>query len=151
MAAPRRGRHVVTPDALSKLFAGGEANVRWERALEGLSAREALMVPDGLPHSVAQVLAHVDYWQAWLLARLRGEPNAWPEHAAQGWPNSTLDTWEADRARFFTNLEALQAATQHPDDQLLGFAAHGVYHLGQVVLIRQAIGAWPPPGGGDTW
>jgi hypothetical protein len=24
-------------------------------------------------------------------------------------------------------------------------------HLGQVVLLRRLLGAWPPPGGGDTW
>jgi len=33
----------------------------------------------------------------------------------------------------------------------LAFSLHGTYHLGQVVLIRRMLGAWPPPGGGDTW
>ena len=25
------------------------------------------------------------------------------------------------------------------------------YHLGQIVLVRQLLGAWPPPGAGLTW
>ena len=28
---------------------------------------------------------------------------------------------------------------------------HNSYHLGQVVLLRQALGAWPPPSGTDSW
>ena len=30
-------------------------------------------------------------------------------------------------------------------------ASHNSYHLGQIVLVRQLLGAWPPPGGGLTW
>jgi uncharacterized damage-inducible protein DinB len=28
---------------------------------------------------------------------------------------------------------------------------HNTHHLGQVVLLRRLLGAWPPPGGGDSW
>jgi uncharacterized damage-inducible protein DinB len=28
---------------------------------------------------------------------------------------------------------------------------HKSYHLGQIALLRRTLGAWPPPGGGDTW
>jgi uncharacterized damage-inducible protein DinB len=30
-------------------------------------------------------------------------------------------------------------------------AAHNSYHIGQIVLLRRMLGAWPPPTGGDTW
>jgi uncharacterized damage-inducible protein DinB len=29
--------------------------------------------------------------------------------------------------------------------------AHNSYHLGQIAMIRRALGAWPPKAGGDTW
>jgi uncharacterized damage-inducible protein DinB len=29
--------------------------------------------------------------------------------------------------------------------------AHNSYHVGQIALMRRALGAWPPRGGGDTW
>jgi hypothetical protein len=30
-------------------------------------------------------------------------------------------------------------------------AAHNPHDLGQVVLLRQMLGAWPPPSGSYTW
>ena len=30
-------------------------------------------------------------------------------------------------------------------------AVHNSYHVGQIAMIRRALGAWPPQGGGDTW
>jgi uncharacterized damage-inducible protein DinB len=29
--------------------------------------------------------------------------------------------------------------------------AHNSYHVGQIAMIRRALGAWPPRAGGDTW
>ena len=42
---------------------------------------------------------------------------------------------------------------RHPSalELLWGLSAHNSYHAGQIVVIRQALGAWPPPTGGDTW
>ncbi len=28
---------------------------------------------------------------------------------------------------------------------------HNSYHLGQIFLLRQLQGSWPPPSGGNTW
>jgi hypothetical protein len=36
-------------------------------------------------------------------------------------------------------------------EQLENLAAHNAYHLGRIVLLRQLLGAWPPPSGGDSW
>ena len=30
-------------------------------------------------------------------------------------------------------------------------ATHNAHHLGQVILLRQLLGAWPPPAGSWTW
>ncbi len=175
---------VTTLDAVSSLFHGGNANVSWERALDGLSGEQAHLVPAGLPHSVAGIVAHVAYWQTYLLAVFAGDDPPAVEHAAQGWPDqarqvqpdsdpATSDPvnsdpvetdWEALKLIFFSGLDTLAA---HARDEaflelldrkgrprivpLTSFAGHGLYHLGQVVTVRQLIGAWPPPGGGDTW
>lgn len=29
--------------------------------------------------------------------------------------------------------------------------AHNSYHVGQIAMIRRALGVWPPRGGGDSW
>ena len=36
-------------------------------------------------------------------------------------------------------------------DALVHVAHHNAYHLGQIVSLRQAMGLWPPAGGGWTW
>jgi hypothetical protein len=36
-------------------------------------------------------------------------------------------------------------------DVLVNIAVHNGYHLGRVVQLRQMLGIWPPPGGGDRW
>ncbi len=149
-------------DALAEQFHGGSANVTWARALSGLSAEDAFRVPQHLPHSVAEVVAHVQFWQAYLLRVFRGERPVWPTGAAQGWPDP--GEWERLSAEFLRDQGALSAYARTPafleqlDHKgrprslpLLNFAGHGLYHLGQVVSIRQALGLWPPPEGGDTW
>ncbi|BDP41677.1 hypothetical protein DAETH_16460 [Deinococcus aetherius] len=130
--------------------------------MEGLGAEDAGRVPEGLPHSVAQVVAHVAFWQDFLLDAAGGGSPAWPQHAAGGWPKP--GPWEELRARLLAGQERLRALARDPaftagvtrDGQpwaamLANFAGHGVYHLGQVVILRQGLGLWPPPGGGDTW
>jgi uncharacterized damage-inducible protein DinB len=42
-------------------------------------------------------------------------------------------------------------AKSSPLQMLHAIAAHNSYHLGQVVVLRQMLGAWPPPSGGLTW
>jgi hypothetical protein len=34
---------------------------------------------------------------------------------------------------------------------LLNLAVHNAHHLGQIVTVRQFLGAWPPAEGGVTW
>lgn len=36
-------------------------------------------------------------------------------------------------------------------DALVHIAQHNSHHLGQVILLRQIMGRWPPPSGAWTW
>ena len=38
-----------------------------------------------------------------------------------------------------------------PLEMLQTIASHNSYHVGQVVVLRQRLCAWPPPSGGLTW
>ncbi|MFK7601115.1 DinB family protein [Deinococcus sp. SM5_A1] len=148
--------------AVGNLYRGGPANVSWEHALEGLEAGDAARTPNHLPHSAAQLVAHVQFWQAHLLDTLAGKQPATPEHAAGGWP--TPGDWETLRATFLRDAAKLRAHARDPElcaalnregvphaALLTTYAGHSVYHLGQIVAVRQALGLWPPPDGGDTW
>lgn len=162
-------------DALIRALSAEDAHVDPVRALAGLDADLAGRVPwAGLapaagrpsldaPYSIYQLLRHLVYWQDLLLRALRGEPVAWPRTAAEGWrapqrPPSEA-AWREAVARFLAGLrEAQQRARElagRPEDPLLRhvlvLALHNSYHLGQIVLLRRMLDAWPPPGGGDTW
>lgn len=57
---------------------------------------------------------------------------------------------EMTRTSQDTDLLA-KRGTKTPLEMLQAIASHNSYHLGQVVLLRQRLGAWPPPSGGLTW
>ncbi|MHA0033998.1 DinB family protein [Deinococcus sp. PESE-38] len=111
-------------------------------------------------------MAHVQFWQHYLLAVIAGENPPAVAHAAEGWPAGDLPAgeWEALRDQFLRDAQRLRdltldaSLTASPDRKgrpyavaLTNSAGHSVYHLGQVVTVRQALGLWPPAGGGATW
>jgi uncharacterized damage-inducible protein DinB len=72
--------------------------------------------------------------------------------ALRGWAG----TCDCDRQRRFRETD--RPPIEHPPlagytlrDAIEHMAAHNSHHLGQVVLLRQMLGAWPPPSGSYTW
>lgn len=152
--------------ALSKALEGTGAHVKTLNAVAGLSADLAGKKPDGTTHSIFQLLNHLVYWQDKCLEWLKGKDIAWPEHAPEGWPGGerpeSQEEWDALVARFTGGVEAGMAQAEREDmfvvrersspvQMLRSVASHNSYHLGQIVLLRRMLGAWPPPGGGDAW
>ena len=157
--------------ALRRLYTGAGAYTPPARALAGLTAEQAASKPGGAPHSIAEILAHMHYWQEWALALAEGSPLLLPERAELGWPVEA--EWEALREAYLAGVARVEALSS--DEELLarpvafegaetigwhrytaGFALldigmHNAHHLGQIVLLRQLAGAWPPDGGGVTW
>lgn len=128
-------------------------------------------VSDGL-HSIAEIAAHMDFWQRWLLARCQGRSEPVPAAASLGWPAVEAGEWPAVRDRFLAGAEELAAFAERSRalellvqpaievpllagytvaDALVHAATHNSHHLGQVITLRQLMGLWPPPGGGLTW
>ena len=141
-----------------------------EQALEGLSAADAVRRPQGLSHSVAEIVAHLSFWQNWFYARCTGDAQPVVASAAAGWPAVVPDGWPDIRSRFVGRLHELGAlakgdvsrpvtpSIEFPPlahytiaDALVHVATHNAHHLGQVIAIRQLLGAWPPPAGSWTW
>lgn len=60
--------------SLIKQMLSGVGFTPYPKALSGLPPEQAMMRPANAPHSVAEVLAHMNYWQAWKLAAIHGEP-----------------------------------------------------------------------------
>ena len=140
------------------------------KTLDGLSAADAERRVDGVPHSIADLVAHMSFWQDWWHARCTGKPAAIAASAAIGWPQVAPNSWSTVHARFLGGLEQLASlgdgdinkliapAIEFPPfahftvgDALIHAAGHNAHHLGQVVTVRQLLGLWPPPAGSWTW
>jgi len=139
------------------------------RALDALENADAERRPPSAPHSIAEVVAHMTFWQEWFGARAQGSGEPMASHATEGWPAIAQGSWAAVRERFLSGLERLAALGAHGSsalappieypplarysvhDALVHVAMHNAHHLGQVVLLRQQLGLWPPPSGSYTW
>lgn len=141
--------------------------------LEGLSEEQATAKPCGAPHSIAEIVAHMHYWQEYFIRIAKDGEAEYPERAEIGWPPVPAETWPELRDRFLASIEAAKeiASTSArlderllPEDFPLPFwdresvgsgllhgAIHGAHHLGQIVTLRQIMQLWPPPQGGVTW
>lgn len=163
--------------ALIELLHGKGAHIGPIACVEDLSAELAAKTVAGFPHSVGQIVFHVNYWMNYELRRVRGERPAYPRHASESWPASTSPKGAADWDLLRSRLAALladyamlaqsspdelrrQIETVHEGDMkvagtlqavLWQMVAHNSYHVGQIALLRRALGAWPPVSGGDSW
>lgn len=153
--------------ALPTLLTGEGAYANVRHILEGVELGQLGVRPDVSPHSIYEELWHMLWWQDFVLEEVRGVPRQNPAHAAETWPEHAApeDLAEARELvrRFLTgvNRAAALAADAETLDRVVGnytvrslletLLAHNSYHLGRIVLLRQLIGIWPPPSGGDTW
>ena len=157
---------------LGRALIGNSAFAPPHHIVEGVDDQLAHQKPAGAPHSIYEELWHMDFWQRVTLDWVSGRPTPSPQHASQGFPADTTESWPSLRDRFLAGTQNAAAVASDEDrleipvacprvgapdrvmtvrDQLESLAAHNGYHLGRVVLLRQLLGAWPPPSGGDTW
>jgi len=156
---------------LRKLLYGGGAHVNALNALEALDEKLTGARPANAPHSIYQLLAHMIYWQEYELQKIAGENPFYPEHAAQSWLKETappnLQAWNDAIQRFAEGLKRCEALLTNPAtdleriievkknetvrDLIIMIIAHNSHHLGQIITLRQQLGKWPPPKGGDSW
>ena len=145
--------------------------------IEDLSAELAARQVAGFPHSIANLVFHMNYWMDYELRRIRGQRPAHPEHNAESFlsPPASIDPEKWDRlgknfARLLAEFTALaQSSPEELDRQVESIhageaqragtldaviwqmVAHNSYHAGQIAMIRRMLNAWPPKSGGDTW
>jgi uncharacterized damage-inducible protein DinB len=162
---------------LTELLRGKGAHADPIACVEDISAEVAARQVAGFPHSIGQLVSHVNYWMEYELRRIRGQRPDYPEHSAQSFPPAPSPAderqWNQQRTRmgeFLGEFAALansspqelerEVESAHEADKnvastvesvLWQMVAHNSYHLGQIAMIRRVLGAWPPRGGGDTW
>ncbi len=143
--------------------------------VEDISAELAARQVAGFPHSIGQLVFHMNYWMEYELRRIRGQRPKYPEHNSESFPPAALGDAEWGRLRtrmaellneyaelaqssaeeLQRNVESVHEADKKVAGTVEGvlwqMVAHNSYHVGQIAMIRRSLGAWPPRGGGDTW
>jgi len=158
--------------ALTELLRGKGAHVDPIACVEDLPSELAERRIEGFPHSVADLVFHMNYWLNYELKRVRGQKPKFPEHNAESFP-SVPQNWDQLKRDLSWFLSEYAQLAQSPPEELLRevesihegdkqqsntveallwqMVAHNSYHTGQIATIRRALNAWPPRSGGDTW
>jgi uncharacterized damage-inducible protein DinB len=160
-----------------ELLYGKYAHANPVACVEDVSFELAGRLAGNFQHSIWQLVSHLNYWMDYELKRIRGEMPAYPAHAAESWPAHAAPAneseWKKAVAQFkdlLAKLAALAESTPevlarevpatHPDHTkyssslqavLWQTLVHNSYHVGQIAMLRRALGTWPPSAGGDTW
>jgi hypothetical protein len=149
-------------DHLIELLNGGSAHVTFDDAVKGMPEKLQGVTPKGLPHSAWMLLEHLRLTQWDILEFSRNSKYEVPKWPDDYWPKSeepsSPSAWDKSVRQFREDLKAMKALVANPKTDLyaripwgdgqtilreaLLVADHNAYHLGQLVDVRQVLGAW---------
>jgi hypothetical protein len=148
---------------LVDLLKGGAAHVHFMDGVDGFpEAKRGAFIAE-LPHTGWQLLEHVRIAQWDILEFSRNPKHVSPGFPEGYWPKTPVPpderAWAKSVEAFQRDLQEminlvksaktdLYAKIPHGDGQTilreaLVLADHNAYHLGQLVDLRRALGAWP--------
>jgi hypothetical protein len=150
-------------EQLVYLLKGGGAHVHFMDALDGFPPAKYGTFANALPHTGWQLLEHARLAQWDILEFSRNPKHVSPPFPGGYWPKTPVpandEAWNESVAAFQRDLEAMVYLVRDPHTDLfakiphgqgqsilretLVLADHNAYHLGQLVDLRRALGAWP--------
>jgi uncharacterized damage-inducible protein DinB len=148
---------------LARALGWDEAHAGFDRVVDGIAPEFRGRAPAGLPYSPWQLLEHLRLAQEDILDFCRNpdyRERRWPD---EYWPASPEppfpDAWERSIAAVRRDREALARLAEDPSVDLTAPLPHGsgqtllrelllvldhtAYHLGELVVVRRALGIWP--------
>ena len=151
-------------EQLARILDWEEAHVGFDKAIADLPADKRGARATGFEHSVWELLEHMRIAQEDVLDfcvnptyvhGLKWPDNYWPTQPAP----ASVAAWDASVAQFKRDREQFKALARETKDlhalvptgkgrqtylrAILLMVSHNTYHLGQIVAVRRAIGAWP--------
>jgi len=160
---PARNADRDLREQLVYLLKGGGAHVHFMDALEGFPAGKHGTYANALPHTGWQLLEHARLAQWDIVDFSKNSKHVSPDFPGGYWPKTPAPAnekaWEESVAAFQRDLQEMVHLVQDPRTDLfakiphgqgqtilreaLVLADHNAYHLGQLVDLRRALGAWP--------
>src|SRR5579859_1745481 len=153
-------------DQIAKSLDWGEAHADFDQAIAELAPELRGRRVNGLPHSAWEILEHLRIAQHDILDFARN-----PKYAEMKWPDDywpdtpeppSAKAWDASVAQFRRDRDAVKTLATDPAIDLaariphadkatqtylravLLVIDHNAYHVGELVLLRRLLGAWPP-------
>jgi hypothetical protein len=145
------------------LLQGGNGHLDFASAIADLPIKLRGAKPPGVPHSPWRLIEHMRIAQWDILEFSRKPRHVSPKFPDGYWPAEEAPpdaaAWDRTVAAFQIDLQAMCdlvndpatdpfAQIPHGDGQTLLreailIADHNAYHLGQLIIVRRALGAWP--------
>lgn len=145
------------------LLRGGGAHLDFEKTIADLPANLRGAKPAGVPFTPWTLLEHLRIAQWDILEFSRDTKHVSPDWPRGYWPEGDAPpgevAWEKSLATFRSDLRTMEKLVANPKTDLyakiphgdmqtilreaLLVADHNAYHLGQLVLVRRLLGAWP--------
>jgi hypothetical protein len=147
---------------LVKMLKESEAHAGFDKAVKGMPAAKMGVRPEGLPHSGWELLEHIRMALRDILEFSESaeyKERKWPD---EYWPSSpeppNAAAWEKSVHTIHADINAFAKLLEDPERDLyapfpwgdgqtllreaLLIIDHNAYHVGELVSIRQALGAW---------
>jgi hypothetical protein len=145
------------------LLRGRGAHVDFVAAVADLPAGLRGGKVAGLPHTPWRLLEHLRIAQWDILEFSRNQRHVSPNFPEGYWPKGDAppddSAWDESVAAFRRDLRAMQDLVADPATDLFAplrhgqgqtvlreallIADHNAYHLGQLIVVRRLLGAWP--------
>jgi DinB superfamily len=145
------------------LLRGGGAHLDFEAAIADLPPGLRGGKAPGVPHTPWRLLEHLRIAQWDILEFCRNPRHLSPTFPEGYWPKGDAPpddaAWDRSVAAFRADLTAMQDLVADPKTDLFAPLAHGkgqtllreallvadhnAYHLGQLIVVRRLLGAWP--------
>lgn len=161
--AAQMGAEAALREQLVDLLRGGHAHATYEDVVANLPAELRGRRPNGAPYSPWMILEHIRiaFWD--ILEFSRNPSHVSPEFPSEYWPGDPMppnpNAWTDSVARYARDREAFERLVRDPASDLFTPFAHGTgqnlvrevlvaathtsYHLGELVVLRRLLGAWP--------
>ena len=147
---------------LSNLLSGRGAHLDWKASFAGVPPKLRGVRPNGLPHSLWELLEHMRIAQWDIVEFSRSSKHVSPEFPDGYWPGQPEPpddkAWEHSVNSFAQDLQSMCALVADDATDLFARIPHGTgqtvlrealltadhnaYHLGQLLLLRRMLGAW---------
>lgn len=159
----RMTREKALREHLHNLLAARQAHVDFETALANLPEEARGRRADACPNTPWQILEHMRIAQWDIVEFSRNPDHVSPEFPEGYWPPSESppdeEAWDVSVSRFRDDLRGMMDLVADPRVDLFArlphgtgqtvlreamvLADHNAYHLGQLVVLRRALGCWP--------